>query len=84
MLLGRTRSLPQRPVERERALSAFARRASRFARDQRPVRLLLGGEALALVLFTLIVPIEVVYAKESLGTTTPGSASCSPPGAPAS
>ena len=36
------------------------------------VRLLLGGQALALVLFTLIIPIEVIYAKESLGTTSAG------------
>ena len=38
----------------------------------RRVRLLLLGQAVALVLFTLIVPIEVIYAKESLGTTSAG------------
>ena len=32
----------------------------------RPARVLLGGQAVALVLFTLIVPIEVIYAKETL------------------
>ena len=36
------------------------------------VRLLLIGQAIALVLFTLVVPIEVIYAKESLGTTDAG------------
>jgi MFS family permease len=44
----------------------------RFARRVPQVRLLLVGQALALVLFTLIVPIEVIYAKESLGTSDAG------------
>jgi transmembrane secretion effector len=44
----------------------------RFARRHAPVRLLLAGQALALLCFTLIVPIEVVYAKQSLGTTSAG------------
>src|SRR3712207_6959340 len=34
--------------------------------------LLRSGEAVAPILFTLIVPIEVIYAKESLGTTDAG------------
>jgi hypothetical protein len=44
----------------------------RFARRSPAVRLLLIGQAFALVLFTLVVPIEVIYAKESLGTTDAG------------
>jgi MFS family permease len=36
------------------------------------VRLLLIGQAIALVLFTVIVPIEIIYAKESLETTSTG------------
>jgi MFS family permease len=44
----------------------------RFVRHHRPIRLLLGGQAVALVLFTLVIPIEVVYAKDSLGTTDAG------------
>jgi MFS family permease len=36
------------------------------------VRTLLAGEAVALILFTLIIPIEVIYAKESLNTTSAG------------
>jgi MFS family permease len=43
-----------------------------FARDFRPVRTLLLGQALALVCFTVVVPIEVIYAKESLKTTDAG------------
>ena len=36
------------------------------------------------MLFTLVVPIEVIYAKESLGTSNAGFGSCSRPGASAS
>jgi hypothetical protein len=43
-----------------------------FARGHRLVRALLAGQALALFCFTLIIPIEVIYAKESLGTTSAG------------
>ena len=44
----------------------------RFARSNATVRLLLIGQAIALVLFTLVIPIEVIYAKESLGTSDAG------------
>ena len=43
-----------------------------FARDNRLVRTLLIGQSLALVCFTIVVPIEVIYAKESLKTTDAG------------
>jgi hypothetical protein len=36
------------------------------------VRTLLIGQSLALICFTLVVPIEVIYAKETLGTTSAG------------
>jgi MFS family permease len=71
VVLGITRNLPkpqgegQPTVERLRSGLAFVRRDPR-------VRLLLGGQSLALILFTLIIPIEVIYAKESLGTTSAG------------
>ena len=56
-----------------------------FVRGHMLVRTLLIGQALALVCFTVVVPIEVIYAKESLGTSERrASASCSAPGAPAS
>ncbi len=42
------------------------RRGLSYVRGNRPVRLLIGGQALALVFFTLIAPIEVIYARESL------------------
>jgi MFS family permease len=44
----------------------------RFVRAHRPIRLLLAGQGVALLLFTLVIPIEVVYAKQSLGTTDAG------------
>ncbi|MBE2315343.1 MFS transporter [Solirubrobacter sp. CPCC 204708] len=43
-----------------------------FARSQRTIRTLLLGQSLALICFTIVVPIEVIYAKESLGTTDAG------------
>ena len=45
-----------------------------YARTNPYVRLLLVGQALALSFFTLVIPIEVIYAKESLGTTSAGYA----------
>ena len=43
-----------------------------FVRREPRMRALLLGEGLAILLFTLIVPIEVIYAKETLGTTSAG------------
>ena len=71
VLLAATSHLPAVEVSGE----PFRERLSaglRYARTHPPVRLLLIGQALALVLFTLIVPIEVIYAKESLHTTSAG------------
>ncbi len=71
IVLGLTKNLPrphgepQRTLERLRSGLAYARREPR-------VRLLLGGQSVALILFTLVIPIEVIYAKESLGTTSAG------------
>jgi MFS family permease len=71
VLLAATRDLPHVEVERERFLPRL-RAGLRYAREEGGVRMLLAGQALALVLFTLIVPIEVIYAKDSLGTTSAG------------
>jgi predicted MFS family arabinose efflux permease len=71
LILAVTKDLPRPSGEREPWL-AHLRSGLRFARRHRRVRLLLGGQAIALVLFTLIIPIEVIYAKESLGTTSAG------------
>ena len=71
VLLAGTRGLPVVRVAREPFVERF-RDGLRFARTNTLVRLLLLGEAAALILFTLVVPIEVIYAKESLGTTSAG------------
>lgn len=70
-LLAATRELPAVEVDRQ-PFGARLRAGLRYAREEAPVRTLLAGQALALVLFTLIVPIEVIYAKESLRTTSAG------------
>lgn len=71
LLLAATRGLPPAHEGREPWFSRV-RSGIDYARTDRRVRTLLWGEALALILFTLIIPIEVVYAKESLGTTSAG------------
>ena len=71
VLLAFTRDLPTAQVEREPFRERFAA-GMRFARHNMTVRLLLIGQAIALVLFTLVIPIEVIYAKESLGTSNAG------------
>jgi MFS family permease len=71
ILLAATPNLPHVEVEREPYVERF-RAGLRYARDHLDLRILLLGQALALVLFTLIIPIEVIYAKEALGTTSAG------------
>jgi MFS family permease len=70
-MLAFTKGLPAAYVERQPWRERF-RSGMRFARTNPLVRLLLIGEAAALILFTLVIPIEVIYAKESLGTTDAG------------
>jgi MFS family permease len=70
-ILALTRDLPRVSLERAPWRERFGA-GMRFARHVPQVRLLLVGQALALVLFTLIVPIEVIYAKESLGASDAG------------
>ncbi|HEU0303494.1 MAG TPA: MFS transporter [Gaiellaceae bacterium] len=71
VILAFTRELPHVHVERESWRERFSS-GMRFARRNPVVRLLLGGQAVALLLFTLVIPIEVIYAKESLGTSDAG------------
>jgi hypothetical protein len=73
VLIASTRGLPDVASEGEReGWIVRLRDGLAFARSHRPVRLLLSGQAVALVMFTLVVPIEVIYAKVSLGTTDAG------------
>jgi predicted MFS family arabinose efflux permease len=71
ILLALTRALPSVRVERESFRHRF-HDGLRFARRNGLIRALLFGEAAALILFTIIIPIEVIYAKESLDTTSAG------------
>jgi MFS family permease len=69
--LALTRDLPHAHIEQEPFRARFSA-GMRFARRSPGVRLLLIGQAVALMLFTLVIPIEVIYAKESLGTSDAG------------
>ena len=71
IVLALTRGLPAVHLERQAWRERFGAGIS-FARRSSAVRLLLIGQAIALVLFTLVIPIEVIYAKESLGTSDAG------------
>ena len=71
-VLGATSGLPSAHVEgHQRWIDRF-RDGLDYARASVRVRVLLLGQSLALICFTLVVPIEVIYAKESLGTTSAG------------
>jgi predicted MFS family arabinose efflux permease len=70
-VLALTQDLPKPVGKTERSIDRL-RAGLAFARGNERVRLLLGGQSLALILFTLIIPIEVIYAKESLGSTSAG------------
>jgi len=71
VLLLVTRTLPAVEVSQE-SFAVRLRAGLRYAGEHATLRLLLLGQAVALVLFTMIVPIEVIYAKESLGTSSAG------------
>jgi MFS family permease len=71
IVLALTRGLPAVHLERQAWRERFSAGIS-FARRSSAVRLLLIGQAIALVLFTLVIPIEVIYAKESLGASDAG------------
>jgi Major Facilitator Superfamily len=71
LLLGTSSSLPLASEERE-PFWLRIRDGIRHASHDTAARALLGGEALAVLLFSLIVPIEIVYAKETLGTSDAG------------
>jgi MFS family permease len=71
VVLVLARDLPA-PQADSQATLARLRSGLAFARRDPRVRILLGGQSVALILFTLIIPIEVIYAKVSLGTTSAG------------
>jgi len=70
--LATARDLPALEHREYQPWHARFRDGFAFARSNRLIRTLLIGQSLALICFTLVVPIEVIYAKESLGTTAAG------------
>jgi predicted MFS family arabinose efflux permease len=71
-VLGATSGLPSAHVEGHQRWVDRFRDGLAYARHSLQVRVLLIGQSLALILFTLVVPIEVIYAKETLGTSSAG------------
>jgi hypothetical protein len=71
VVIGGTARLPAAVIEQQGWRERF-RGGLAFARTSPTVRLLLVGESAALIFFTLVIPIEVIYARESLGTTSAG------------
>jgi hypothetical protein len=71
IILAATGGLPRVQVDGKSWLERL-RDGLRFAREAGPVRTLLVGQAFALICFTLVAPIEVIYAKETLRTTSTG------------
>ena len=71
VVLATARALPATHAERE-PLRARLRAGLRHARTDRIARVLLAGEGIAVMLFALVVPIEIVYAQETLQTDEAG------------
>lgn len=71
ILLARARGLPQAELERE-PWRTRVRDGLAYVRSNRPLRILIGAQAAAFVFFALILPIEVVYAQQSLGAGAGG------------
>jgi hypothetical protein len=71
VILAFTRGLPEVRLDPQPWRERFGA-GMRFASGNPMVRVLLVGQAMALILFTLVVPIEVIYAKESLDTSDAG------------
>ncbi len=71
VLLAASRRLPAGSDEREPFAARF-RAGLRTARELPEIRRLLGFQSLAMVLFTLVLPIEVVYARDTLDAGADG------------
>lgn len=65
LVIATASGLPAAATEPERFLRRF-REGLGHARQHRQTMLLIVGEGIALVCFTLVIPIEVIYAKETL------------------
>lgn len=72
LLLASARSLPEPETGAREPWRARVRAGLDYVRGHPTAGRLIGGEAVAILFFTLIVPIEVVYAKETLNSTSVG------------
>ncbi len=71
-ILLTARPLPQPESEPEARILERVRAGLGYIRRQRTLRRLLGAQAAALIFFSAVIPIEVVYAKETLGVGDTG------------
>jgi MFS family permease len=72
LLLASARTLPPAHAGAPGRWSARMREGLSYVRDLPAARRLIAGEAVAVVFFTVTVPIEVVYVKESLDSSSLG------------
>lgn len=70
-LLASARALPRAEPEVD-GVVARLRNGLRYVRESPLLRRLLGAQALAFVFFAVVIPIEVVFAKETLGAGDAG------------
>jgi predicted MFS family arabinose efflux permease len=70
-VLALARSLPQVKSEAEKAGTRFLAGLG-YVRRNRPLAALLAAQAAAFIFFTAVIPIEIVYAKETLGAGDSG------------
>jgi MFS family permease len=66
LLLGTARTLPPAALERDEHWLSRLRGGISYLRSNSALRMLIGAQGAAFVFFTLVTPIEVVYAKETL------------------
>lgn len=71
-ILLTARPLPQPEPEPGARILKRVRAGLGYIRRQRTLRRLLGAQATALIFFSAVIPIEVVYAKETLGVGDTG------------
>jgi MFS family permease len=72
LLLVSARSLPEPESGPRERWRARVRDGWEYVRDHPTAGRLIAGEGVAILFFTLVVPIEVVYAKETLNSTSLG------------
>ncbi len=70
-IVFRAQPLPQAEPDQGRLLARI-RAGADYVREHRTLSRLIGAQSVALVFFTLAIPVEVIYAKETLGASDTG------------